>query len=160
MLGATQFRQFWLPVRALDARVVVHLACVTLVAAALAGCGDHKMYQLVIDNAGPVDVLVVATGLAQDRAADELINGPVFAVGASSHAITPTIAADIGPDGRWEMAVSVLSTGCEEIGSVVLDGGPSLIQIDAAGSVTSEGAPGSDADLDHPTVAPIRSPCR
>lgn len=140
--------------------LVVRMACVALVAAALAGCGDHKMYQLVIDNTGPVDVVVVATGLAQDRAADELINGPAFVVDASSRAITPTIAADIGPDGRWEMAVVVLSTGCEEIGSLVLDGGPSLIQIDAAGSIASESVRGSDADLDHPTVTPIRSPCR
>lgn len=81
-------------------------------------------------------------------------------VGASSRAVTPTIAADLGADGRWEMAVSHLSTGCEEIGSVVLDGGPSLIQIDAVGSITSESARGGEADLDHPTVTPTRSPCR
>jgi len=139
---------------------VVRVACAALAALVLAGCGGHKMYQLVIDNTGPVDVLVVATGLAQDRAADEPINGPAFVVGASSRAITPTIAADIGADGRWEMVVSILSTGCEEIGPVVLDGGPSRIQIDAAGSITSESARGSDADLEHPSVTPIRSPCR
>jgi hypothetical protein len=160
LAAPTRGAHSWLSVRRVARRIGARLAGVALAALAVAGCGDDPVYQLVIDNSGPGDLVVVATGMAQDPAADKLIRGPAFVVGASSRAITPRITADTGADGRWEMAVLVLSTGCEEIGSVVLDGGPSLIRIDAAGSIKSESARDSDADLDHPTVTPIRSPCR
>ena len=138
---------------------MARLACVALLAAILAGCGDHKLYQLIIDNAGSAGVVVVATGVAQDKTTTELVYDPAFRVGPSSRAVTPTIAAGLSDEGRWEMVITVLSADCRPMDSVVLDSGASLITIDAAGLVTSTVPEGGDDFVEPSAIRPEDSPC-
>jgi hypothetical protein len=139
---------------------LVRLVAALLVVLVAAGCGDGLGYQLVIDNGGPADIVVVASGAAQDQAADEMINDPAFMVKAGARAITPWVRADIGADGRWEMGVTVLSGDCTAMGSVDLAAGPSLLRVDGTGAITSESARDAGAYLGKRTVDPIDSPCR
>ena len=143
-----------------EPRVVGSVLVALVLTLASAGCGDNPTYQLRIESAAG-DVIVIASGTAQDPGSDSLIREPAFIVKAGANALTPRINADIGSDGRWLAAVVVvLAEDCSELGSMDLGLGPSTLRIDGDNQITVEPVTDAEVDLDRPSVAPVHSPCR